>query len=96
MAVTVISICVMLSFTLILMVSNNLSIVDALFEVSSAIGTVGLSRNITSTLNSFGKILIIITMYLGRIGPISMFIAFSKNGSSMNNIRYSEADITIG
>lgn len=96
LAVTFISITVFFVFSITLILSNGLSLTDASFEVASAIGTVGLSRNITPDLNSFGRILIVIAMYLGRIGPISMFVAFSNKYSIKNSIHYAEADIIVG
>lgn len=59
---------------------------DTIYESVSALATVGLSRNFTSTLSTAGKIVVILTMYLGRIGPITMALAFntkrSKKGKS--------------
>jgi trk system potassium uptake protein TrkH len=54
------------------------SFLDLLFEVVSALGTVGLSTGITPTLSSFGKIVIIVLMFLGRLGPVSVMIAMSR------------------
>ena len=58
---------------------NNLGseniIMRALFEVTSAFGTVGLTTGITSQLSTIGKILIIITMFAGRIGPLTLALA---------------------
>ncbi|MHC2068482.1 TrkH family potassium uptake protein [Bremerella sp. T1] len=50
---------------------------DAAFEVVSALGTVGLSTGFTGSLSSWGKMIIIVLMFLGRIGPISVFVALS-------------------
>jgi trk system potassium uptake protein TrkH len=68
---------------------------DALYEVFSAVGTVGISRGLTPHLNEAGRVIIIICMYLGRIGPISMAIAFSRKKPE-NSIRYAEGEITVG
>jgi len=54
------------------------SFLDLLFEVVSALGTVGLSTGITPTLSSPGKIIIIVLMFLGRLGPVSVMIAMSR------------------
>ncbi len=51
---------------------------DALFEVASALGTVGLSTGMTSHLTLVGRIIIIVLMFLGRLGPISVFVALSR------------------
>ena len=53
-------------------------VLDALYESVSACATVGLSRNFTGTLTSAGKAIIIATMYLGRVGPISLAVAFNR------------------
>lgn len=52
---------------------------DCFFEVFSAIGTVGLSRGFTESLNTAGKIVIIVTMFLGRIGPVSLSMFFNSS-----------------
>jgi trk system potassium uptake protein TrkH len=50
---------------------------DTLFEVVSALGTVGLSTGITPGLPGLGKLILILLMFLGRLGPISVFVALS-------------------
>ncbi|MEW6235885.1 MAG: potassium transporter TrkG [Candidatus Omnitrophota bacterium] len=55
----------------------DLPFFDIVFEVFSAFGTVGLSLGITAKLSTLGKIVIIITMYLGRVGPLTVFLAVS-------------------
>ena len=54
---------------------------DVVFEVASALGTVGLSRGITGDLNTLGKLIIIVMMYVGRIGPLSFGMALLYNRS---------------
>ncbi|MGN0438875.1 MAG: TrkH family potassium uptake protein [Lachnospiraceae bacterium] len=95
-SVTMISFAMILIFSILLMLTNDLSMTDSTFEVVSAIATVGLSRDITPTLNTFGKICIIICMYLGRIGPISMFIFFGQKASSKNAVHHAQAKIMVG
>lgn len=51
---------------------------DLIFEVTSALGTVGLSRGITSYLGDGGKTVIILTMFIGRIGALTFFMAFFR------------------
>ncbi|MCA9246000.1 MAG: hypothetical protein KDA42_02765 [Planctomycetales bacterium] len=50
---------------------------DASFEVASALGTVGLSTGITGDLTQAGRVIVILLMFLGRLGPISVFVALS-------------------
>ncbi|QDU93051.1 potassium transporter TrkG [Lignipirellula cremea] len=52
---------------------------EALFEVVSALGTVGLSVGLTGSLSWAGKMVIILLMFLGRLGPISAFVAISRS-----------------
>jgi len=86
MAVFVTSFSVMIISTLILSVLSDAAFVDVLYETVSATATVGLTRNFTATLNTLGKIIIIATMYFGRVGPISLAIAFSfKNKNIIVN-----------
>lgn len=94
---TVLSISLMIALvgTALLMQVCDATLEDALYEVFSAVGTVGISRGLTSQLNEAGRVIIIICMYLGRIGPISMAIAFSRKKPE-NSIQYAEGEITVG
>jgi len=82
--------------TVLLMATSNASALDAFYETVSATATVGLSRNLTATLNSFGKVIIIITMYFGRVGPISLAVALGSKNESQNVISEPTEDISIG
>ena len=93
-AVTFLTICI--ASTVLLMATSNASALDAVYETVSATATVGLSRNLTTTLNTFGKLIIIVTMYLGRVGPISLAVAFGSKNESQNVISEPTEDISIG
>ncbi|MBE6740015.1 MAG: potassium transporter KtrB [Ruminococcaceae bacterium] len=82
--------------TVLLSVCSNSSPIDILYETVSATATVGLTRNFTASLNSVGKLIIIATMYLGRIGPISLAIAFNFKKVNKNIIKNPFEDISIG
>jgi trk system potassium uptake protein len=88
------SLLVLLS-TLALMVSDGLGLLPALFEVTSAFGTVGLSLDVTSHLSTFGKILISVVMFLGRVGPITFIVALAARQRTPH-YRYPEEEIAIG
>jgi trk system potassium uptake protein TrkH len=90
-----VSLLIALVGTALLMQVCDATLEDALYEVFSAVGTVGISRGLTPHLNEAGRVIIIICMYLGRIGPISMAIAFSRKKPE-NSIRYAEGEITVG
>jgi len=70
-------------------------LVSLAFEVISAFGTVGLSMGITPYLSEFGKLIITITMFIGRIGTLTLAIAFLKK-ATFSDYTYPRADIMIG
>ena len=82
--------------TILLVATSNASALDAVYEAVSATATVGLSRNLTATLNTFGKLVIIVTMYFGRVGPISLAVALGRKNESQNVISDPTEDISIG
>lgn len=61
-----------------LAVTENKSLRDISFEVFSAFGTVGLSRGITASLSEYGKIIIILIMFIGRVGPLAFLFSILK------------------
>jgi Trk-type K+ transport system membrane component len=65
------------------------------FELSSAFGTTGLSLGVTPNLSTVGKIVLIITMFIGRIGILALLLMF-KGDRSEPNIKYPEIDIIVG
>jgi len=75
----------------------ELEFMDVLFECASAIGTVGVSAFGSAQLNTIARILIICTMYIGRIGPLTMalVLAHRQNGSE-DRLQYPEDSIMIG
>lgn len=69
---------------------------SAAYEIFSATGTVGLSRGLTSSLNGAGRIIVMIGMYAGRIGPISMALFFTTSRSDKNEIKFSNGHFIVG
>lgn len=95
LAVTLVSILILFTGTVLLYVFEGGSMLDICFETTSAIATVGLSRDLTPDLHIPGKIIVITLMYLGRIGPISMAIIFgSKRKTAL--VSYPDEDVTVG
>jgi len=82
--------------TILLMATSNAQAIDAVYETVSATATVGLSRNLTATLDTFGKLIITVTMYFGRVGPISLAVALGSKNESQNVISEPTEDISIG
>ena len=86
--VSIISLCI---------VMPSADIMDVAYELTSAIGTVGLSRGLTAALTTAGKIIVILTMFAGRIGPISLALAFTVHDDTGRHIReLPEEKITVG
>jgi trk system potassium uptake protein TrkH len=79
---------------LICVMEPKYSFMQVLFEVVSGFGTVGLSTGITPDLKPASEFIIILTMYIGRVGPLT--IASLWSFKPLSNVRYSEESITIG
>ncbi|MDX8343263.1 TrkH family potassium uptake protein [Rossellomorea sp. YZS02] len=76
------------------MTEKNVSFLSLVFEVVSAFGTVGLSMGITGSLSVIGKWIIIIVMFVGKLGPLTL--AFSLSRPDKEKIRYPKEDILTG
>ena len=96
LAVTCMSFIIMFVSTVMLSAVTEASVLDVLYETVSATATVGLTRNLTSSLNDIGKLIIIITMYLGRVGPISLAVAFNRNKENQSIVRNPIEEISVG
>lgn len=97
-AVAVVSMSFIIAFTSTVLLSavSGAPALDVLYETFSATATVGLSRNLTPTLNVWGKLIVIVTMYLGRVGPISLVIAFNTKNRKRNIIKNPIEEISVG
>ena len=93
--ITLIALGVVITGTYLMVIMEpDITLMDALFEVTSAFGTVGLSTGITSGLSDGSKILSIITMYIGRLGPLT--IASLWYFSRGERASYPDGNISIG
>ena len=95
-AVTFMSFIIMFISTVLLSVVTDANVLDVVYETVSATATVGLTRNLTASLDSIGKIIIIITMYLGRVGPISLAVAFNRRKNNQNIVKNPIEVISVG
>ena len=83
--------------TFIILIDNDIEFINALFEVTSAFGTVGLSTGVTPLLNPLSKVVLMICMFLGRLGPLTLVIAFArKQIFNKPCYKYSEGKISVG
>jgi trk system potassium uptake protein len=100
-SLTVLSLSVLLvsGAALALMISDEVSFLTALFEVTSAFGTVGLSLGagygLATELSPFGKLLLAAIMFAGRVGPITVVVALSQR-SKPRGYTLPEEEIAIG
>ncbi len=81
--------------TMALTITERVSFISVLFEVTSAFGTVGLSTGITPTLSTAGKVWLIITMFAGRVGPVTLALAIAMR-SRKAQLQYPDGKIIIG
>jgi len=86
---------VLVSFFLLTVFDPGLSFQALFFEVVSAFGTVGLSMGITAELSVVSKIIIIFTMFVGRIGPLTLMVAIARTQGG-SEIQYPQEDVMIG
>ena len=95
-AIFMLNLALAIIFTILLSAIDGINIVDSSYEVVSSISTVGLSRDVTGILSAPGKSMIIIAMFLGRIGPISMALLLNKKHSQKNHVSYAEGKFFVG
>ncbi len=93
--IAVISMLLVFTSSFILTITEQADFLSILFETTSAFGTVGLSLGITSELTEFGKIVIMLTMFAGRVGPLTLAMAL---GSRANKalVKFPEERILVG
>ncbi|KUO68733.1 MAG: ATP synthase subunit J [Clostridia bacterium BRH_c25] len=97
MAIVILSLIVIIGTTIVLSISGQAALLEYLFESISAFGTVGLSLGVTTTLGSVGKAALIITMFLGRVGVLTMGMAITvRMQKSEVKLKYPEAKVLVG
>jgi trk system potassium uptake protein TrkH len=82
--------------TWLILLTNPFSMDQVLFEVVSAYSTTGLSLGITTGLNTIGRLIIIFTMFAGRLGAITIMISLLGRGRGKNLVDYPEESILVG
>ncbi|MBR7111569.1 MAG: potassium transporter KtrB [Clostridia bacterium] len=95
-AVVATSFFILLLSTVLLAALTPAPALDVMYETVSAAATVGLSRNLTPSLPPLGKIVIIATMYFGRVGPISLATLLQVKKESSGSIKDPTENITVG
>lgn len=82
--------------TALLTITEQEEFMVLLFETVSAFGTVGLTLGVTSSLTIWGKVLIILTMFSGRVGLLTMVYALGNNNNAGDHAKYPESKIMVG
>ena len=95
-AVTGMSFLIVFVSTLLMTIACDAPLLDVMYETVSATATVGLSRNLTSVLDTLGKLILTFTMYLGRVGPISLALAVNMKKAGQNMIKNPTEEISVG
>jgi trk system potassium uptake protein TrkH len=95
LAVMILSLGLVSVVVFLLTVTEDFRFIDLLFETISAFGTVGLSTGVTPGLSTAGRIIITITMFVGRLGPLTLMLALIQRQRAAN-FRYPEETVRIG
>lgn len=97
-AMTIVGIVVGLAFVggVYISAACGVTFIDGLFETVSAIATVGVTANVTGKLNLVGRILIILYMYFGRVGVLTLSIGFLTGNRAEERYRYAYTNLLIG
>ena len=97
-AMTIASIMVVLAVFggIFVSVTSQISFVDAMYEAVSAIATVGLTAGATGKLSVAAQILIVIYMYFGRVGVLTISLGFLMGDKAQERFRYAETNLLIG
>lgn len=100
MAVTAVAFLVVLASTATIFFTShtggvNFSEIDALFESVSAFGTVGLTTGVTGVANTASRLVLILTMFIGRVGPVSLALSLALRPRDKSTIM-PEAKIMVG
>lgn len=94
MALTTISIVLMLTGIFFISITHDGEFLHLAFEVASAFGTVGMSMGATEDLDGFGRAMIMIIMFLGRVGPLTLGFFLATQG--VPRVRYPAGQVYLG
>jgi len=95
LAIAFMALALVMFMAFLLEITENASFLKVLFETVSAFGTVGLTMGLTPELTSAGRILIILTMFAGRLGPLTVALAMAKRRKRAV-FRFPEENIIVG
>lgn len=82
--------------TWLLMLTQGADLDETLFEVVSALSTCGYSLGLTARLNAVGQLIVAVLMFGGRLGPLTLMIAFARRHRRRQRVSYPEARLLLG
>lgn len=89
-------VCFMLGTSLLLYFEQDLQPFHLMFETASAVMTIGLTIDLTPELSAASQIVIMVLMFIGRIGPITIFLSLGRSHKKQRNHKYAKTNILIG
>lgn len=95
-ALVILGFSLVLLSSFVLLLTEQAGFLEVIFETMSAFGTVGLSMGLTPALSPIGKLVVSFTMYAGRVGPLTLFIALTRRQAYPPRIRYPEEKLIVG
>lgn len=96
LAIGVIGVTIVALITMCLLLTEQRPLLTTMFEVTSAAGTTGLSLGLTGQLSTLGRMVIIATMFTGRVGPLTLAFALARRHRAAVAVRYPEDRLMIG
>ncbi|MEX2447066.1 MAG: potassium transporter TrkG [Dehalococcoidia bacterium] len=96
LSVALLAVALLFVTTFFLAVTTELPLLPVMFEAVSAFATCGLSLGVTGTLDSMSQGIVILAMFVGRLGPLTFALALAERFERRDRFRYPEAEINIG
>jgi trk system potassium uptake protein TrkH len=96
LSVALLSVGLVFGAAFVLALTSDLPFTSLFFEVVSAFANCGLSAGVTTTLDTAGRLLIVLVMYVGRLGPLTVALALAGRDQFGGRFRYAEEQVSIG
>jgi len=97
LAIAMISLLALAVVTTVLSMVEQAPFLDIMFQSASALGTTGLAVMDIAGMSDISKLILVLSMFMGRVGPLSLTLAIARKQSlAVNNIRYPEERIMVG
>ena len=94
--VLLISLGVVMLATWLLLLTQPLAFSPVLFEVVSAFSTTGLSLGVTGELDGFGRLVVVVLMFWGRLGAVTIMLALLNRSEHKSRVKYPEETVLVG